>query len=165
MAPDPDRKKIEEIEMDQQIQSILTHGEKESAQDKLVLSPEDEKYLHGFSFAALSFSAIYFYAMGDKLFALASVVGGVFFPPTLFILPFFARVRAWRMRKWYDFSEYKKIQKMWDAAGLYGIILLVLVFYLSFQFFVIPLFHNLTNSLGTTDLNNVIQNANELLNQ
>jgi hypothetical protein len=165
MSPELDQKNVQESEMNQQIQSILAHGEKDYTKDKSTLSPDDEKYSHGFSFAALSFSVIYFYAMGDKLFALISLVGGVFFPPTLFILPFFARARAWRMRKWYDFSEYKKIQKMWDAVGLYGIILLILVFYLSFQFFVMPLFQNLTSSLGTTDLNNVVNNANELLNQ
>jgi len=164
MLPELDKKNIQDSEMDQQIQSILAHGETENTQGNLVLSQEDEKYLHQFSFAAMSFSTIYFWAMGDKLFAIASLIGGVVFPPILFVLPFFSRARAWQMRQWYDFIEFKKIQKMWDAAAIYGLILLVLVFYLSYQFFLLPFFQNLMSNFGQNDINGLMETVNDLTN-
>jgi len=164
MKSEFDQKNIQDSEMDQQIQSILTHGEVENTQGNRVLSQDDDKYLHHFSFAAMSFSTIYFWAMGDKLFAIISLVGGAIFPPILFILPFLARSRSWRIRQWYDFIEFKKIQKMWDAAAIYGLVLLVLLFYLSYQFFLLPLLQNLMSNFGQTDVNGLMETVNDLTN-
>ncbi|MEI7792537.1 MAG: hypothetical protein WCI57_03590 [Candidatus Berkelbacteria bacterium] len=155
--------KVQDEEMKRQVQSILGHSNEDNP-TRTALSLDDEKYLHQFSFAAMSFSTIYFWAMGDKVFAVASLIGGALFPPLLFVLPFFARARAWQMRQWYDFIEFKKIQKMWDAAAIYGLILLILIFYLSFQFFLLPLFQNFTSTLGQTDVNGLMETVNDLTN-
>lgn len=150
-------------EMKRQVQSILEHKDGTNPV-KISLSEDDEKYLCKFSFAAMSFSTIYFWAMGDKQFAMISLVGGAIFPPILFILPFLARARSWKLRQWYDFAEFRKIQKIWDSAAIYGLILLVVIIYLSFQFILLPLFQSLMSSFGQTDISGLMETVNELTN-
>lgn len=66
--------------------------------------------------------------------------------PLIFILPFFARQRAWEHHYWESFDEFYAKQQAWDRSGKYGaiaaIILLALLFFL---------FMHLLSSLGGPD--------------
>lgn len=125
------------------------------------MSPfEQEKFLKGFSIGALVYGPVYFALMGDSLLSWISVIGSLFFPPIALVLPFFSRRRAWQKRKWLDFAEFKFVQKKWDMAGIYGFIILILVFYLSIQFVILPLVNSMIPASTTTD--SLQQEVNDL---
>ncbi|MBU6389776.1 hypothetical protein KGQ71_04670 [Patescibacteria group bacterium] len=70
--------------------------------------------------------------MGDTAFALWSVLAALVFFPVLFILPVFARKRAWRKRAWFNFAEFEQVQRKWDIAGIiFLIVSLILLYWLT----------------------------------
>lgn len=96
---------------------------------------DQEKFMSQYSFAALVYGPIYFFAMNDWFFAILSLTGSILFFPIIFLLPIFARRRAWANKKWFNLNDFIRLQKVWDKAGIYGAVLLLVVFYCSFLFF------------------------------
>jgi len=86
------------------------------------LTPEEQaKFIHRYSFAALIWQFIYYFAMGDGLLAWLSIFCSVvfIFSPLLLILPFWARRRAYDSHEWSGFPEYYSVQKKWDRSAVY----------------------------------------------
>lgn len=120
-------------------------------------SPEEqEKYLKGYSWSALVYNVFYFFAMRDWLFVGISIVCSIviYLIPVLFILPFFARRRAWEKRGWKDYAEFSETQKQWDRSSIYGIVVLVLVILIGGY-----LLSTLVKGFSASDLQN---NVNQL---
>lgn len=122
---------------------------------------EQEKYLRGYSVAALVFSFFYFRAMQDRLFMWLSIIFSVSLFPLLLVLPFPARQRAWENGNWQSFQEFKTAQQKWDRAGWYGFIVFIIISYLflriSAGFFQSLLVQNSTSSDPTQQLKDLEQ--------
>jgi len=147
------------LELDARINNIIA---KEEGYDEPELSQEDrERYLKKYSFGALVFSAIYFGYMKDKIFLWLSIVLGIIFFPVLFILPFFARKRAWRMRQWRSFNHFRAVQKKWEKAAVYGAVIFVAVFFISL-YFETKILNGFLNSSNINNMNDVKQLQEEL---
>lgn len=99
-------------------------------------TPElQQRFLNRFSFGALVFNFAYFFAMRDRLLAWLSLfVTIVFiFSPLLLVFPFWARRRAYQSRPWQSFGQFEHIQKKWDRAGVWALVVVILLFYLLFR--------------------------------
>ncbi|MFA5927156.1 MAG: hypothetical protein WCT32_00350 [Patescibacteria group bacterium] len=98
----------------------------------------NEKFLHGYSMGALTYSAVYFFAMSDSFFSWLSIISALVFFPALLILPFFARRRAWQNHHWQSYTEFEHTQKSWDRAGWYGLITTFALLYFAYRFAYAP---------------------------
>lgn len=127
------------------------------------LNPDDEdKFRRNYSLAALVFGPVYFAAMNDGFFTALSILFSLTFFPLLFILPFYARNRAWKLHRWSDIGTFIKIQKMWDKFALYFSILSVIVIILAFKFVALPLIQSAMTTLNGAGLNDLKQNYQQL---
>ena len=125
-------------------------------------SPEEqERFLSGFSLAALVYSFVYFRAMKDRVFTWLGLFSSLVFLPGLVIMPFMARRRAWQSREWISFNEFKASQKAWDKAGFYGLLFLLISGYL-FLRISYPIFESLLKQNSTSD--NPAQQLQDLQN-
>jgi hypothetical protein len=113
--------------IEDQLQHLIAEAKGVSIQEP---SPEEmERYLRGYSFGALVWSFFYFRAVKDNLFVWLSVIFSFTIFPALFVLPVFARRRAWAMGGWLNFNDFQNTQKKWDKTAVYGGILLIILSY------------------------------------
>ncbi len=118
-------------QVQQQINTIIAQTKGVSTE---LPSPEaQEHFLRGFSMAALVYSFVYFRAMRDATMTWLSVVFALLFFPGLFVVPFQARRRAWASREWVNFNEFQAVQRSWDRAAWYGVIVMIVVLYLAMR--------------------------------
>jgi hypothetical protein len=94
--------------------------------------------------------------MKDKVFFWVSIVFGVLFFPVLFILPIYARRRAWKLREWRSFSQFKSVQEKWDRASVYGLIIFVILIF-GAVYCEVKILSNFMNSSGLNNLNDIKQ--------
>jgi hypothetical protein len=117
-----------------------------------------EKYCRGFSVGAFSLGPIYFGAMGDWPLLVLALLGGIVFPPIVFILPFFARKRAYTIRKWSSFGHFQQNQKLWDRIGWICLALAILLVWAMLYFLSVYL----ESVFSGTDLNLLKENLQNL---
>lgn len=121
---------------------------------------EKERFLGGYSFGAFVYSTVYFMAMGDKLLAGLSLFSGIIFSPLIAVFPFVARRRAWQIRHWQNFNEFEVVQKRWDRAGLYGIIICIFLLFMAFQYIFRPMASTLLSSSPDLRLDQLLDDLN-----
>lgn len=114
----------------QQIDQIFHQAVAKNKGYEIGVFSEEEKarYLNGFSMGAFIFGLFYFWNMRDRLLFWLSFLGNLFVPIVILILPFFARRRAYELRQFEDFSEFKYVQSRWDTAGWIGLLLIIISF-------------------------------------
>lgn len=122
---------------------------------------EQELYLNKYSLSALVFSTIYFWHMKDKAFFWLSILTAIFFFPLVFVYPAFARSRAWKQRKWHSFNHFALVQKKWDNAAIYYVVLTIILFSV-ITYFEVKLITGYLNSAGIENLNDAKQMQQEL---
>lgn len=150
---------IEQSEIDKKMNEIIAENE---GYQEVELSPEEqEKYLSKYSVSALVCSAIYFWYMKDKVFFWVSILASILFFPVLFILPVSARRRAWKMREWRSFSQFKSMQDKWDKFSVYGAIIFVALFFCA-AYYEIKIISTFMNSSGLNNMNDIEQFQNDL---
>lgn len=135
-------------EVEKKINNII--AESEGISTKEVSLSDQAKFTGGFSLGALVFGFFYFVFMKDRLYTILSVIFGLIFPPLIIILAISARKRSWQSRTWINYNEFIDIQKRWDRAGIYGIIVSLI-----FSWFVLRYMYSLLVGLvpgGGTDL-------------
>ena len=121
------------------------------------LSPEQQRaYVNRYSFGALVFNFIYYFAMEDSPLAWLSLFCTIFFVflPVIFILPLFARRRAWARRQWLNFDHFHTTQKQWDRWGWSMLIFTIALIGLSLWIIgpmILRSVQNLTGQSGTTN--------------
>lgn len=144
----------EQSELDKRLNQIIAQNE---GYDGIDPTPEEqEKYLSKYSFSALVCSAIYFWYMKDRTFFWVSIFSSILFFPILFFLPLSARRRAWASKKWRSFGQFQSVQKKWDEASVYAVILFVIVF--SFGvYYEIKFISNAFNANGINNMNDIKQ--------
>jgi len=145
---------IEQSKIDKKMSEVI--AENEGYQEVELSSQEQEAHLSKYSFSALVCSAIYFWYMKDKVFFWVSIVFGVLFFPVLFILPIYARRRAWKLREWRSFSQFKSVQEKWDRASVYGLIIFVILIF-GAVYCEVKILSNFMNSSGLNNLNDIKQ--------
>lgn len=119
-------------EVEKKINNIIAQSEGISTTE---VSPSDQsKFSGGFSLGALVFGVFYFALMKDRLYTILSVVFSLLFPPLLIALALNARRRAWESRKWINYNDFMKNQKLWDRAGLYGIVVSAILSWFVLQY-------------------------------
>jgi hypothetical protein len=113
----------------------------------------------GFSWAALLYGPVYYFAMKDWLFvvlsALASLV--VVTVPALIPLAFLARKRAWKLKKWDSEEQFWQVQQSWDRSAIVGGVLSIIVLYFLSRY----VFSVLSTTFGTTDSNVILQQVQD----
>jgi len=119
-------------ELEKRIDNII--AESEGVSTKEVSFAQQSKFSGGFSLGALVFGVFYFAVMKDRLYTILSVVFSLLFPPLLIALALNARRRAWESRKWINYNEFMKNQKLWDRAGLYGIVVSAILSWFVLQY-------------------------------
>ena len=121
------------------------------------LSPnEQSRFIHRYSFAALVWQFVYYFAMGDNLLAWLSIICSVIFvfAPLLLVFPIWARRRAYDSGKFTVFSDYHSAQKKWDRSALYLTLITLVLGLLSIWVFgpaLLNAIHTVTG--GSTDPN------------
>jgi hypothetical protein len=143
-------------EVEKRIDNII--AESEGISTKEVSSADQNKFRGGFSLGALVFGVFYFAIMKDRLYTILSIVFSLLFPPLLIALALNARRRAWESRKWINYNEFMKNQKLWDRAGLYGIVVSAIL-----SWFVLQYIYSLISGLIPSGGANVGQ-LNEIKN-
>ncbi len=109
--------------MDEQITPQFNTIESQQPPVPQLLSPEDQKYLSGWSWAACMMSFVW--GIGNRVW-IAIILP--FLPLIGFILlGLKGRKWAWETERWESFSHFKASQKTWDFAGMILFILAVTV--------------------------------------
>jgi|GEM_PF-5644914 len=122
-----------------------------------------EKFRRGYSWAAAVFGPVYFWAMGDWLFTILSVLFALTLFPLLLILPFWARNRVWKSHQWGGPIPFIKAQEFWDKMALYFLIFSVIIIVLLFKFVAMPFLNSLMSNTSVTNLNDTVKSYRELL--
>jgi hypothetical protein len=152
---------IEQSELDKKVNAVIAANEG-YAEIELSLE-QQQKYLSRYSFSALVCSAVYYWYMKDKVFFWISIVSSLLFFPILFILPLLARQRAWKMHEWRSFGHFESVQKKWDRASIYVLVITVFVFSLT-AYYEVRFMTNLLNDSGINNLNDVQKMQDDLEN-
>ena len=153
----------EQNNIEAKIDEALKAAIAQSAGETPILPEEEEKFRRSYSWAAAIFGPVYFWAMGDWVFTVLSVLFALTLFPLLFILPFWARNRAWKSRTWADPVSFIRVQELWDKMALYFMILTVVIGIVLFKYVAIPFLQNLMSNFGSTNLNDTVKNYQELL--
>lgn len=120
------------------------------------LTPDEQTaFSHRYSFAALIWQFVYYFAMGDTLMAWLSIICSVVFilAPLLLIFPIWARRRAYQSKNWSGFSEFYHAQKKWDRSALYLLIVSVILLLITFWLLGPILLNAIQAVTGSTDAN------------
>jgi len=141
MEPQPPKKDGLSPQEEARISLILSQNLADSAGVSST-SPETGR----FSMAALAYGPIYFWKMGDTVFAILSVIFAIsiYLVPGLIVLAFLARRRAWEIGHWKSVVEFNAVQKRWDTTANYMLAVTVLLIVILYKI-AKPL---LTSSLG-----------------
>lgn len=112
-------------EVEKKINNIIAQNEGISIEE--VSAPDQARFTSGFSLGALVYGAFYFILMRDRLYTILSILFSLLFPPLIIALALNARRRAWQTRSWINYNEFMENQKLWDKAGLYGIVVSIIL--------------------------------------